>query len=349
MTPKGPIRVGMIGCGGIAKACYFTYFESRSAGRLAAVADTDPARTAEWTKRFGVPAFASADDVAKRDDVDALAIATPPFTHLDLVKVAAAHGKHVVIEKPMCRTVAEGREMLDIARKAGIKLHVAYIFRFGPLFTKIKDLLDAGRLGRALSIRLTYLSSIKSHPWLLKKANSGGMLMEQAVHWIDACLWMFGEVESVSAYALTEPLHPGYQPPEESVENHILMTWRHRCGTLGSIVYGWTADYLGAGESGLLGTRGAVNMDGGVNPVVMTYRVEGMEKSETMNVAPSKDKIAWCKTIEPKHQSLDHFFERLSFGRESDMNGEVGLKAVEVIEAAYRSAAEGRTVPLPLP
>ena len=147
-----------------------------------------------------------------RQDIDAVDVCAHPRPHLEITRAAAAAGKHILMEKPMCCNVAEGEEMIAAAENAGVLLMVAYMMRFDPGYMKLKSLLDDGTLG---TLQMAYSNQVgwfspERHPWLFVKAESGGMLVEQAIHNLDLWLWLYGPASTVYGFTSHVPLGGTY-------------------------------------------------------------------------------------------------------------------------------------------
>jgi predicted dehydrogenase len=133
-------------------------------------------------------------------EVDAVTIATPPHLHHPMVLAACEAGVHVLCEKPMARNVAEARDMLRMAREAGVCHAVGHQMRYDPARERMKELIDEGFIGRLHSVSVTvYRSSLadparKTPEWLTDASRSGGILAAIGSHYVDALRWWFGEI-----------------------------------------------------------------------------------------------------------------------------------------------------------
>jgi len=219
------IRIGVIGTGGIFRELHLPYYEMTKRAKIVAVADINERSAKEIAQRCGVKLwYTDYMDVIKREDVDAVDICTPPSSHRDIAVAAAQNGKHVLVEKPMCRTVREADEMITAADEAGVMLQVAYMIRFNPVYMKLKDLLEKKTFS---DLHLAYSCQVgwfpPRHPWLFIKEESGGMLVEQAIHTLDEWLWLYGPVTKVYARISHVPLGGTYPSPEKAVENNAVL------------------------------------------------------------------------------------------------------------------------------
>jgi predicted dehydrogenase len=160
-------------------------------------------RAQEQAAAFSIPE--GTDDYAAilaRDDIDAVAIATPPPGHYAMASAALAAGKHVLCEKPFTLNAAEARALADQARDAGLVGMVAHEFRYAPQRQHIKQLVDEGYVGtpQVAQWELFLGGRVPPTPPALgaSVAEGGGMLGGLGSHYIDAFRHWFGDVESVS-------------------------------------------------------------------------------------------------------------------------------------------------------
>lgn len=137
---------------------------------------------------------------------------TPPNTHLDLVRQAAASGKHVLLEKPLEISLERAEELVAVADEAGIKLGVVLQHRFRPVSAALSGLISEGRLGAIVS------ASARLYNWRpqsyydqagrgTKARDGGGVLLTQAIHTLDLMISLAGQPIEVTGYAVTSPVH----------------------------------------------------------------------------------------------------------------------------------------------
>lgn len=152
------IKVGIVGCGGIFRNLHAPYYEEPNrCADIVAVADLDTDSASEQAKRFDARAYTDYRQLLDQPDVDAIDVCCHPAPHLEITLAAATVGKHILMEKPMCRNVGEGDQMVAAAEKANILFQVAYMMRFDPGQAKLKELLDDGTLG---TLQMAYSNQI---------------------------------------------------------------------------------------------------------------------------------------------------------------------------------------------
>ena len=156
------VRWGIIGVGDVTEKKSGPGFQKAERSELVAVMRRSADKAADYAKRHSVAKwYDDADKLIHDPDVDAIYIATPPDSHHDYTRQAAAAGKPVYVEKPMARTAAECEAMIRACKEAGVPLFVAYYRRAMPRFVKIKEMLDSGTIGevRAAEVRLQLAGS----------------------------------------------------------------------------------------------------------------------------------------------------------------------------------------------
>src|SRR5436190_19903847 len=146
--PGTMIRWGLIGCGDVAEQKSGPGFQKADDSALVAVMRRDAAKAADYAARHGVPRwYSDARELLADPEVDAVSIATPPSSHMELSLLACAAGKPTLVEKPMALDHAECRQMMEAFRAAEVPLFVAYYRRAQPKFQRMKELIDDGAIG----------------------------------------------------------------------------------------------------------------------------------------------------------------------------------------------------------
>lgn len=246
--------VGMVGYGSIArmhmlgwKGIPYHYGLPADTVRVVGVATNHEETAREAAGEIGCDFWT--DDyrqLLERDDVDIITISTPNDVREDIVIAAAEAGKHILCEKPLARTVAEGERMVEAVEAAGVKAQVNYNYRFYPAVTRARQLIEAGFVGRVYSFRGTYYRSSYIDPakplsWKLVKERAGsGALHDLATHTIDMLTYLLGECESVFGVTRTlideRPVSKGSdEMGAVDVDDVALLEMRLSSGALGSV------------------------------------------------------------------------------------------------------------------
>lgn len=171
------------------------------------VCDPDDVRSRAVAERIGAD-VQSLDALLRRDDIDLVALCTPPHLHREQIEQVLAAGKHCVCEKPLVGSIAHLDELEAIERESGANLMPVFNYRYGHGLQKLKLLVDRGLTGRlyAASMLLAWrrTAAYYSVPWRGKKATElGGILLSHAVHGLDAFLYLLGPPSNVIARSAT--------------------------------------------------------------------------------------------------------------------------------------------------
>jgi UDP-N-acetyl-2-amino-2-deoxyglucuronate dehydrogenase len=203
------IRFGLLGCGRIARLHSDLLGDNRIEGAaLAAVCDRERTRADAIAAKFSVGAHHDIDDFLARKDIDAVAVLTPSGMRAEHVNACAKAGKHVVVEKPMALRLQDADDMIRACDEAGVKLFVVKQNRFNVPVLKAREALEAGRFGKLVlgTVRVRWCRDqtyYDQDSWRGTWAYDGGVLTNQASHYIDMLEWFFGDVISVHARATT--------------------------------------------------------------------------------------------------------------------------------------------------
>lgn len=192
------VKVGFIGCGGIAQR-HLRNIDKIPEAEVVAACDIDK----EAAERAGLshhcPAFTDYHEMIRKIKLDAVIITIPPFAHSDEVQLAAKKNIHIFIEKPIALNMDLASEMVEAVEKYKVKSQVGFMWRFSPVIEELKKMIDSGRAGQlGLFITEYYCNSLHT-PWWREKKKSGGQLTEQAIHFVDLARYLFEDVESVAS------------------------------------------------------------------------------------------------------------------------------------------------------
>ena len=218
--PEGDIPtigVGMLGYAFMGKAhsnAYrklpYIFWPPPAVPRLVAIGGRNEAATREAARRYGYERYyLDWRELVKDPDVQLFDNGAPNNLHAEPTIAAAEAGKHVTCEKPLGRTAAESKQMLDAVTKAGVKHACAFNYRFVPAVRLARDLIQQGKLGRIFHFRASYLQEWITDPefpavWRLKKDVAGsGVLGDLGAHIIDLARFLIGEPTAVNALTKT--------------------------------------------------------------------------------------------------------------------------------------------------
>lgn len=198
------MRVGLLGYGLAGSVFHAPLIAATDGLRLAAVVTTDPDRRAQVLRDHpGTRLFDRSEELVGSGEVDLVVVATPNRSHVPMARLAIAAGLPVVVDKPLAATSAEGREIVDEARRRGVALTVFQNRRWDGDFLTVRRLIDDGVLGTVLRFESRFerwRPAIRPR-WREHAApeDAGGILFDLGAHLVDQAVQLFGPVESVYA------------------------------------------------------------------------------------------------------------------------------------------------------
>jgi 1,5-anhydro-D-fructose reductase (1,5-anhydro-D-mannitol-forming) len=205
---KDLIRWGMIGCGDVAEVKSGPALQKAAGSSLVAVMRRDSAKAADYARRHAVPRhYDSAVALVADPEVDAVYVATPPSSHLELAMLAADAGKPCLVEKPMALCHAECVRMVDAFETRHVPLFVAYYRRALPRFVEARRLLQAGAVGTPTSVHIfqydRLLQGDAAQAWRVDPAVAGGgLFLDLASHGFDLLDFLLGPITAVDGIAV---------------------------------------------------------------------------------------------------------------------------------------------------
>jgi predicted dehydrogenase len=239
------LRFGIIGCGDVCEVKSGPAFYKASGSALSIVMRRDGARAEDFARRHGVPRHTTdPGEVIESPDVDIVYIATPPGEHEAYALRVAAAGKPCYVEKPMARSAAECRRMLEAFERARQPLFVAYYRRALPRFLALRERLEAGVLGELRAVSHTYRG--RANPSTPPGANpagwresvpssGGGLFLDLGSHVVDIIDFLLGPLEEVSGHAARLSGPRGER--RGLAEDTVVASFRTASGALGTLSY----------------------------------------------------------------------------------------------------------------
>jgi predicted dehydrogenase len=317
------VGIGLIGTGrhGIRYAEHIV--DEVDEAELVAASRRDPEKLREFGERFGIDGlYTDYEKLVQDPSVDAVAIVTPNSHHMPMTIAAAEAGKHIIVEKPMARTVEEGEKMIEAARENGVKLMVSQNFRYHPLVRRVKELIPT--LGNPYLISMCKRQQ-PARGWREDpKISGGGALMDLGVHIFDQARFILGEepiriacaTRSVKSTDVEDSFASVVEFPDTIVS----------CDA--SMCSGSRADLIEIATDGkqLLADRYARRI----------VTIDGLERKEEILTQPDF-------TV---GMVLKDFIRCILEDVEPPVSGYDGLRALEMAVACYRSSSTGEFVEL---
>jgi predicted dehydrogenase len=332
----------MIGTGAISHKHALAY---KNIGfELAACTDINPEAGKKFAETYGGEFVPSYEELCKHPDVDYIEVCTFPDFRLQPIEIAAAHGKHVQVQKPISTNLETARKMIEVCKANGVVLGVVSQHRFDDSTRFVKKAIADGRLGKILQAdayvkwwrSAEYYSRPIKGSWAVE---GGGAMINQAVHQVDVLRYLCGEVAELFGYWQLAARH---KIESEDVVTALL---KYASGATG-VIQASTAFWPGYSERiELHGTKGTCVFTG---DKLTTWDVENDEgepapvEKEVMSGASDPMAIP----LTPFERQFTDFAEACKTGREPLVSGEEGYKALEIVLSVYESCKKGEKVRL---
>ena len=343
------INYAIIGCGRISP--FHIEAAKNNNLHIAALCDSDREAAVSIANRFDLNSAKIYTDYAKmleNEQLDLVAIATESGKHASIAQDCIREKIHVIIEKPIALSITDARQIISLAKENNVLVSTCHQNRFNKSVQKVYESIKNGQLGKLMystaNIRWNrnkgYFDQAK---WRGTWAQDGGTLMNQCIHNIDLLLWLMqDEVSEVFAYT-DKLLHPYIE-----AEDIGLALIKFKNSGYG-VLEGTTNIYPTNFEEtlALFGEKGTVRIGGKSVNTITDWLVEG--SNETVDDIKTKFSEHPESVYGFGHSPLyKDMIDAICEGREPYINGEAGMKAMELVLAIYKSSASGLPVKLPL-
>jgi predicted dehydrogenase len=239
------LRMGIAGLGHMGKMHLFNLSKMNDV-KIVGVADKSK-RSRELAIDYGAEkGYSSYQDLFEKENLDAAMISLPNFLHADAVKLASENGINVMMDKPLARSVVEGKEIISAIHRNNTRLMISTNFRYFPHVQKLKKQIDSGKIGDIILVTLEHIMNGPwSHPlypkptpdwWFNKELVGGGALMDNGYHTLDLFTWMFGDCD-------VEAAQLGFRHKLDLEDSAILMI-KSTSGVQGVINTGWFSNVI---------------------------------------------------------------------------------------------------------
>lgn len=363
MSASGTVRVGIIGCGGIANGKHMPALKKLPCVEMAAFCDIVPERAEKAAQEYGCEGagvFTDYNALLKDESISVVHVLTPNNMHSPITVAALHAGKHVMCEKPMAKTYAEARLMLGAAKETGKKLTIGYQNRFRPDSLYLKKLCEDGELGEIYYARAQAIRRRGVPTWgvfIDEEKQGGGPLIDIGTHALDLTLWMMDNYEPDmvvgSVYRkLADTQNAAnafgpWDPKQFTTEDSAFGFIRMKNGATIWLESSWALNTLLVDEAKtiLCGTKGGADMIGEKNAL----RVNGEKNSRLFTTLPDLN-AGGVAFYEGKSESaadmearmwIDHV---LDGGKPLLVKPEQALVVTQLLEAIYASAKTGQPV-----
>lgn len=331
------VRFGIIGSGGIAQKRTIPGILLSDKAECVAIMDLNEELLAQVGERFGIDRrYTTVAELLAQPDIDAVYIATPVFTHKEQVFAAADAGKHILLEKPMGLSTAEGEEMRRYCAKKGVKLGVGFMMRFHGAHEAVKQLIADGAIGEVVTAyaKFNCSSPVSDKKWRQTKAFSGGgTMMDMGIHCIDILQFMTAlKPTEVTAFCGNQIFE---YPDTEDGATAIL---RMENGAFFTVEANFNVpDSIGGCRFDIYGTKGRITAEGTL----------GQTETGTVVLATAED----VRTIDYDTRNMyakevDALAEAITNGTTEPVDAASAIFDQRIVEAVYESQETGRHIRL---
>jgi predicted dehydrogenase len=341
------VRVGLIG------SQFVSEIHAESLKRVAlaevvAVASRTEAHAVAFAQKHGIPhAFTDYREMLKMDELDVVVLGIPNDLHAEATIAAAAAGKHVICEKPLCLNLAEADAMIEACRRANVKLMYAEELCFTPKYVRLKRLVDEGAVGQVYLIKQSEKHDGPHSPWFWDVQRSGGgVTLDMGCHAFQFFRWMLGSPAVKSVYAHMDTYVHGDKTRGD--DNAIIIV-EFDNGATCMAEESWAKPGGMDDTAEVYGSKGVAYADLLHGNAIRTFSAHGygyaVEKAATT--------VGWSFTIYEEAwnygfpQEFEHFLECVAHDKAPLVSGEDGREVLRMIMAAYESAGTGRKIAFP--
>jgi predicted dehydrogenase len=325
---KATTKFGLIGAGGIAQA-YAQAFRDSEIADLVAVADVRMDAAEAIAQSLSCNAYASHEEMADAEQLDAVIICTPPVSHPDIACEMAQRGLNVLCEKPLAINSAEARRMYNVAAQTGVKLTMATKFRYAADVIRAKSLVSSGILGDIILFENVFTGRVDmSQRWNSKpEISGGGVLIDNGTHSVDIMRYFLGPVAELQVVE-------GKRIQDLDVEDTVRMFVRTNSGIMGSIDLSWSMHKEQPYYLSIYGSQGTVLVGWKESKYRRSNDAEWIQFGEGYN------------KFQAFRDQIENFSRVIRGEDKMLVTPEDALASVEVIETAYESLHNSQWKPV---
>lgn len=341
------VKVGLIGSGFIADL-HAAAFKVVPEAEVVAVASPTPGKAKRFAEERGIPkAFTDYRDLLAIPEIEMVNVCAPNYVHAQVTIDAAKAGKHVVCEKPLCRTLEEADRMIEACRTAGVLLMYAEELCFAPKYVRAKKLVEEGALGKAFLVKQSEEHFGPHMPWFWDiEKSGGGVLLDMGCHSIEYARWVFGKPPVRNVFA---NLGVHVHTDKTKGEDHSLCVVEYEGGLVGLAENSWAKQGGVDDRVEIYGSGGFTRADLLRGSSLLTYSEPGygyaVEKAgSTQGYTFTMFEEIWNYGFP---QEMAHFCRCVRGEEKPIETGEDGREVLKIICAAYDSAGTGRRIEWP--
>ena len=341
-------KIAILGTGFISDIHMESYHRFVPEAEVVAVYSRDAERAKKFAAKHKIPKwYTDIKKIITESACEVIDICLPNFRHAEATLMAAAAGKHIIIEKPLAVTLEEADEMIEACKKAGVKLMYAEELCFAPKYERVRHMVKEGAIGEVYMLKQSEKHSGPHSDWFYDiKLAGGGVLMDMGCHGIAWLRWMLNNTKAKSVYAsMSTVLHKN----RTGAEDNSILIIEFENGVTGVVENSWAKHGGMDDRSEVHGTGGVIYADLFMGNASIAYSKNGygyaMEKADTTT--------GWSFPVfeevfnQGYPHELKHFIECVQQNKQPVVTGDDGRAVLEIIYAAYASAGAGKKINLP--
>lgn len=352
------IKAGVVGCGGIANGKHLPAIKRNGKIELVAFCDLIKERAEKAKEEYGTPdarVYTDYKDLVK-EDVDVVYVLTPNNAHAPVSIAAMKAGKHVMCEKPMAKTYAEAKEMVETAKETGKILTIGYQNRYRADSQYLKSVCEADELGEIYYAKAHAIRRRAVPTWgvfIDEEKQGGGPLIDIGTHALDLTLWMMNNYEPASVTGstyrkLADQTQTGnawgdWDPKKFTVEDSAFGFIKMKNGATIVLEASWALNSLDVDEAktSLCGTKAGADMKDGLRINRVHHGRQCVEKPDL-----GAGGVAFYDGTEEKPADIEAevFYNAVTKGTPLTVEPEQALVVTQLLEAIYESAKTGKTI-----
>jgi len=335
------IKFGVLGCGFWARY-QISGWQELDGVELVALYNRTRSKAEDFAREFGVPKiYDTPEQMMADDEIAFVDIITDVAVHSELVHLAAKYKKPVICQKPMARSLEEGKAMVDACKKAGVPFMVHENWRWQRPIRKLKEIIGSGVIGKPFRCNFHFNSSFPvydNQPFLAEIDQL--IIADLGIHILDTARFLFGDAQSL--YCQTSRANP-------DVKGEDVATIMMRMGDVTCLVQ--ISHFSILEDEKFPQTYALIEGDKGSVRLGFDYRIGVTTRDETHSFRVEPVKYSW---VDPDYAVVQssivatnaNWLECLRTGKEPETSGEDNLKTLGLVYAAYESAKTGRTIKL---
>jgi UDP-N-acetylglucosamine 3-dehydrogenase len=329
------LKVGVIGCGSIAKHRHLPEYARNNEVEIVAVCDINHERANEFAHSYNATAYTNYEELLANQEIDAISVCTPNYLHAPMTIAALNAGKHVLCEKPMATSREEAESMIEAAKANNKKLMIAHNQRFVTSHQKARQLIQNGEIGKIYSFRTAFghggpegWSADGKDSWFFRKEEAFiGAMGDLGVHKTDLLRYILGE-EFIEVGSFIETTAKS----NTTVDDTAVCILKTESGTIGTLAASWSYVSKEDNSTIIYGENAILRLEDDPNhSLIVQYKSGEVVKYELGAIQTNESGGQRSSKV------IDQFVNSIINDTEPPVTGEEGMKSLQVVLAALES------------